>query len=507
MRTTSLRVGLVCPYSVGTYGGVQNHVLGLAAELRRRGHVPQVIAPGRLPVQLADHDFSSAGASVAVPYNGSVARVSFGPVSASRVRDWLDQGRFDLVHVHEPITPSISLLALALAEVPVVATYHTATPRSRTMQLAGRTLRRLVTKIDGGVAVSEAARSVVVQHLGRDAVVVPNGFDHGAFAAWRTAGTGPWRGGPRPRVSFLGRLDEPRKGLDVLLAALPQIRAAAPDLEVVVAGYGSRRLPDGVRVLGPLTETKKHDLLAHTDVFVAPHLARESFGIVLLEALASGAAVVASALPAFVDLLSGTGSPLGQLVPVGDAAALARAVTAMLRAPQGRRERQAGADVTARYDWSVVGGEITAVYQRVLAVGPAGRARGPEPADGRARAWDRARHTWAALDTALVSRARMVTGLADHQADPAVAGRARQHATDVLQCDLPAAERERAESDLSRALGVLGLTSAPEHLHATLARRLHNDAVAAARALERRGRGSAEGWQLRPARPFEMADH
>jgi len=163
-----LRIGLVCPYSLDRPGGVQNHVLGLAEALRGLGHHPAVLAPGDLPALDPELDFTSAGPSLPVPYNGSIARVSFGPVTAGRVRRWLRDGGFDLVHLHEPITPSISLQALRFAEVPVVATYHTATPRSRTMQVAGDALRRLVEKVDAGIAVSEPARDVVVRHLGRD---------------------------------------------------------------------------------------------------------------------------------------------------------------------------------------------------------------------------------------------------------------------------------------------------------------------------------------------------
>ena len=148
-------------------------MLGLAEALRGLGHHPAVLAPGDLPALDPDLAFTSAGPALPVPYNGSIARVSFGPVTAGRVRRWLREGGFDLVHLHEPITPSISLQALRFAEVPVVATYHTATPRSRTMQVAGDALRRLVEKIDAGIAVSEPARDVVVRHLGRDPVVDP----------------------------------------------------------------------------------------------------------------------------------------------------------------------------------------------------------------------------------------------------------------------------------------------------------------------------------------------
>ena len=188
----SLRVGMVCPYSFDVPGGVQNHVLGLARYLRQAGHRPYVLAPGELGHSAGDlEDFASVGTALPVPYNGSVARVNFGPLSAARVRRWLRNGRFDLIHIHEPITPSISLLALWAAERPVVATFHTATPRSRSMRLAGGVLRAAIEKIDAGIAVSESARNVVVQHLGRDAVVIPNGIWFDDFAQRPIAGSHP----------------------------------------------------------------------------------------------------------------------------------------------------------------------------------------------------------------------------------------------------------------------------------------------------------------------------
>lgn len=369
-------MGLVCPYSFDRPGGVQNHVLGLAQHLHEAGHEPSVLAPGDLPPDARLHPdrFVTAGSSVPVRYNGSVARVSFGPLVAARVRRWLRAGRFDVVHVHEPVTPSVALLALWYAEQPVLATSHTATPRSRGLQLAGSTLRASIDKINGWVAVSESARSVVVDHLGRDAAVIPNGFTYADFAApapaRRTAGT-RWRGGHRPRLVFLGRSGEPRKGLDVLLAAAPQIRGAFPDLEILVAGEGSRHLPTGCTGLGLVSDPEKAALLRGADLFVAPHRDRESFGIVLLEAMASGAAVVAADLPPFVQLLgdpgtNGDSAALGALFPAGDPVALAAAAIATLQRPDPARTARAQ-EVARRYDWSVVGPEIEGAYDAILA--------------------------------------------------------------------------------------------------------------------------------------------
>jgi phosphatidylinositol alpha-mannosyltransferase len=373
----SLRVGMVCPYSFDVPGGVQNHVLGLARYLRQAGHRPYVLAPGELGPSAAAcdlEDLASVGATMPVPYNGSIARVNFGPLSAARVRRWLRNGRFDIIHIHEPITPSISLLALWAAEQPVVATFHTATPRSRSMRLAGGVLRAAIEKIDAGIAVSESARNVVVQHLGRDAVVIPNGIRFDDFAQRTIAGSP--RTSEQPRLVFIGRLDEPRKGLGVLLAAVPLIRKARPNLELIVAGQGSRPLPSWCRSLGTINDEAKIALLASADVYVAPQLARESFGIVLLEAMASGAQIVASDLPSFVDLLGAPQDerPLGELFPVGDHRALARAVLQVLHHPDPLRAASAR-QAARRYDWSSVGTHILAVYRAALSAAPTGRMR------------------------------------------------------------------------------------------------------------------------------------
>lgn len=370
-----MRVGLVCPYSLDVPGGVQNHVLGLAGYLASHGHQPHVLAPGawgppagRRSAEPAAIRFTSAGTAVPVPYNGSIARVNFGPLSATRVSRWMRGGGFDLLHVHEPITPSVALLALWAADCPVVATFHTATPRSRSMRLAGGALRAAIEKIDAGIAVSEAARRVVVEHLGRDAVVVPNGF---RFADFARPGA-PYRGGTVPRITFLGRVDEPRKGLGVLLAALPAVRSALGPVDVVIAGQGAAAVPAGCRMLGAVDDAEKARLLASTDVFVAPHLARESFGIVLLEAMAAGAPVVASALPAFADLLRGpAGEPVGRLFPIGDSAALARAVVETVRDPVPERT-WAAVRHARRFDWERVGAKITAIYRAASALAPTG---------------------------------------------------------------------------------------------------------------------------------------
>jgi len=366
-----VRVGLVCPYSLDVPGGVQNHVRDLAAELARRGYEVGVLAPGESAIVQPTY-VELVGKAVPVPYNGSVARLAFGPRVAARTGRWLAEGGFDVVHLHEPLIPSVSLLALWAAEQPVVATFHVAGPRSRAMTSVSALLRPSVDKIAARIAVSEEARTTSVRHVGKEPVVIPNGLSCRVFAngAPFDLDTGA---GPTPVLSFLGRLDEPRKGLGVLAAAIPTLLAAEPRLRVLVAGRGNPRVleslaPDvrrAVHVLGQVPDQDRARLFASSNVFVAPHTGGESFGMVVVEAMASGTPVVASDLPAFSAVL-GRGA-FGRMFTAGDPAGCAATVLDVLRDPVAARDMaQRAMTAVRRYDWSHVTDEITAVYDAVL---------------------------------------------------------------------------------------------------------------------------------------------
>jgi phosphatidylinositol alpha-mannosyltransferase len=364
-----IRVGLVCPYSFDVPGGVQFHVRDLAEHLIEAGHKVSVLAPAEDDTPVPSY-VEAAGRAVPVKYNGSVARVSFGPVSAARVRRWLAEGDFDVLHIHEPITPSLSLLALWAATGPLVATFHTANLRSRAMQAAYPVVRPSLEKISARIAVSEDARRTLVEHFGGDAVVIPNGIFVQRFAEARPRPE--WQGtAERPTIGFVGRLDEPRKGMPVLAAALPQVLARYPGARVLVLGRGDGDMladlgehAGAVELLGPLDDVDKAALLASVDVYAAPHTGGESFGIVLVEALAAGAPVVASDLGAFRRVLED--GQLGIVFPAGDPEALARALVGLLGDP-GRREAlsASGARAAHRYDWSRVARQVLDVYETV----------------------------------------------------------------------------------------------------------------------------------------------
>lgn len=370
-----MKVGIVCPYSLDVPGGVQAHVVDLARALQRLGHEVDVLAPADEETALPDFVTPAGRRTVGVPYNGSVARVSFGPMSYPRVRRWLRRGDFDVLHVHEPVIPSLPLWAVMAAEGPIVATFHIATPRSRMIAAFQGLLQPRFEKITARIAVSELARRVQVQHLGGDAVEIPNGVDTAAFATAQPLPGYPHRGGT---VAFVGRFDEARKGMPLLLDALRRLEPAHPDLRLLVVGRGdvdALRAAAGPSLaarthhLGQVDDATKARALASADVFCAPHSGGESFGIVLAEAMAAGAAVVASDLDAFRRLLDD--GRAGVLVPVGNPAALAGAVGELLADPGRRAEVvAAGRERVAAFDWSVVAEAVLRVYQAAIAADP-----------------------------------------------------------------------------------------------------------------------------------------
>lgn len=369
-----MKIGMVCPYSFDVPGGVQAHVAELAEVLIERGHKVSVLAPASDGTELPDF-VVSAGRAVAIPYNGSVARLTFGPVSYARTRRWIAENDFDVLHIHEPNAPSLSMLAMKIAEGPIVATFHTSTTKSLVLSTFQGVLQPYLEKISGRIAVSELARRWQVESLGSDAVEIPNGVDVPAFAHAR-----PLPGYPRPgkTVLFLGRYDEPRKGMAVLLGALPTLVAKYPDLEILVVGRGDEeklrkeagRYARHLRLLGQVSDADKASALRSVDAYCAPNLGGESFGIVLVEAMAAGAPVVASELDAFRRVLrDGTA---GLLVPVGDSAALAAAIDSVLGDDDRRRAlTDVARVVVGEYDWPVVAEQILRVYETVT-VGSSG---------------------------------------------------------------------------------------------------------------------------------------
>ncbi|HZZ95775.1 MAG TPA: glycosyltransferase family 4 protein [Jatrophihabitantaceae bacterium] len=377
-----MRIGIVCPYSWDIPGGVQAHVRDLAEQLLQLGHQVSVLAPGDEDTAGLPPYVVVAGKAVPIPYNGSVARVQFGVVSAARVRRWLRDGEFDVVHVHEPAPPSLSLLTCMIHDGPMVGTFHAATVRSRFLAMFDTVLQPFLEKLSGRIAVSAAARQVIVEHLGADAVVIPNGVAVAHFADAQPLPGYPREGGT---IGFIGRYDEPRKGMDLLVDAVARLAADRPQLRVLVAGRGEAdefldRLPASVgsrfALLGQVSDADKARMLRSVDVYCAPNTGQESFGVILLEAMSARTPIVASDIEAFRRVLDDGAA--GELTTVGDAADLARGLAAVL----DDRERQAGlaaagTRAVAPYDWAVVVQAILRVYE--LAIAGAGLPQGTAP--------------------------------------------------------------------------------------------------------------------------------
>ncbi|WP_406068205.1 glycosyltransferase family 4 protein [Micromonospora sp. NBC_01638] len=370
-----MRIGIVCPYSFDVPGGVQNHVMDLAEALIVLGHEVSVLAPADEDSPLPEY-VVSAGRAVPLPYNGSVARIAFGPVSTARVRRWIINGDFDVLHVHEPLTLSVSLLAVLSARGPVVATFHTAMTRSRVLAAAQGVLQIVLERITARIAVSALARKVQVEHMDGGAVEVPNGV---AVAKFADAEPLPgWPGECAPgtggTLGFLGRFTESRKGFPVLRDAFVALAATRPGLRLLVAGPGDpddlydqfpAELHERVTFLGLVTEPDKARMLRSVHLYVAPNTGGESFGMILTEALAAGTTVVASDLDAFRRVLDG--GRAGRLFPTGDPVGLRDAVTELLDDPAGRATLSASGDqVVANFDWPVVARRVVEVYAAAI---------------------------------------------------------------------------------------------------------------------------------------------
>ena len=364
---------MVCPYGWDTPGGVQTHIRDLTQHLIDEGHYVSVLAP------ISDESIShedyvvNAGKPISIPVNGSGARVIFGPIASSRAKQWIASGDFDLLHLHEPAIPSLSLLACSAAEGPLVGTFHVSTPKKKAIYAIGPILEPIVEKLTARIAVSELARSTLKDHFETDAVVIPNGIDGQKFSNAKVLEefSGDYT------VGFIGRFEEPRKGLQVLIDSLPIVARFIPNVRYLIAGPGESKdflkeidpqLRNRIKFLGRLTDEDKASFLKSIKIYVAPNTGGESFGIILTEALSAGTAVVASDIPAFEAVLEN--GEAGALFINEDSEDLAKTLVSMLKDDQKRNRLASNGKLSAqKYDWQVVAEQIESVYEMAIAGG------------------------------------------------------------------------------------------------------------------------------------------
>jgi phosphatidylinositol alpha-mannosyltransferase len=374
-----MKIAMVSPYDLAWPGGVNSHVTQLSGELRNRGHDVTVIAPHSpakpAVVQLSDQRFIPMGRSVPLSAAGSKARVTLDWWLYPRIRGLMDRERFDIVHLHEPLAPLLPLMVLQHSKTVNVGTFHAYSHRAHLYRMTRRAVGRWQRRLHGRIAVSPAARDFVSPHFpGYPYRVIPNGIDFQRFA---DAEPFPELRDGRANILFVGRKDE-RKGLNFLLRAFPVLCTALENPRLIIVGPGepdracsglldaiTARSPDAVTVTGPVSSADLPRYYASADVFCSPATGGESFGIVLLEAMAAGAPVVASEIAGYRNVVSHDAN--GLLVPPRDTTAIVDAVVRILKDRSlAERLTLSGRHTAEQYRWERVASQVEDYYRQCI---------------------------------------------------------------------------------------------------------------------------------------------
>ncbi|HTG47135.1 MAG TPA: glycosyltransferase family 4 protein [Actinomycetota bacterium] len=365
-----MRIAFACPYAWDDPGGVQVQVRELATRLHASGDEVLVVTPARTPPE--EPWVVPVGRPVDIPYNASNAPIDPRPWSRAAVRHALASFGPEVVHAHQPTAPSTGLWATLEARAPVVGTFHSGAGRARLYDLAGPVLRRAMRRLAVRTAVSERAAEFERARIGGEYRIVPNGCDVRRFQDAKPTDLGEGR-----KVLFVGRLDE-RKGFPIAVKAFERLATTFEDLRLVVVGDGpegsavsvlGEELIRRVTMLGAVPNAELPPIAAACDLYLGPAIGGESFGVVLIEAMAAGLPVVASDTPGYDEVVRDGGD--GLLVPPGDPAALADAAARVLHDPAlAARLTAGGAERARAYDWSEVLPAITDVYAEALRRGP-----------------------------------------------------------------------------------------------------------------------------------------
>ena len=366
-----MKICLVCPYIYPDRGGVAQHVQHLYENLRLRGHDVRIITASHGPQRASEGDILRIGVGFSMPTNGSVGTLTFSPRYLGQVRELLERERFDLLHFHEPFVPFLSLFLLRESRSVNVATFHAYAGFSPSYELGGRVMRGHAARLHGRIAVSAAARHFIDRFFPGDYKVIPNGVDIGRFAA--AVPLSRWQDGT-PNVLFVGRL-EPRKGLLDLLKAHRILRKTGSGNRLLIVGSGpqerearryvaTRGLQE-VEFLGRVSDAEKAQLFRTVDVYASPATGGESFGIVLLEAMAAGAPIVASDIHGYKGVVRRGRE--GLLVPPHEPKELAQAIARLLGDPGLRAEMSAAGRARAEaFSWPRVAARVDEYYGFVI---------------------------------------------------------------------------------------------------------------------------------------------
>ena len=366
-----MKIGLVCPYIYPGSGGVAQHVQHLYENLRLRGHDVRIITASHGPQRASEGDILRIGVGFSVPLNGSMGTLTFSPRYLSQVREMLARERFDVLHLHEPFVPFLSLFLLRESHSVNVATFHAYAGFSPSYELGSRVMNGHAARLHGRIAVSAAARHFIDRFFPGDYKVIPNGVDVPRFA--NAVPLARWQDGT-PNVLFVGR-HEPRKGLLDLLKAHRILRRTGHENRLLIVGTGPQerearryvatRGLQAVEFLGRVSDAEKAQLFRTADVYASPATGGESFGIVLLEAMAAGAPIVASDIHGYKGVVRRGRE--GLLVPPHEPKELATAIARLLDEPELRESmRAAGRARAEEFSWPRVTGRVEEYYGFVI---------------------------------------------------------------------------------------------------------------------------------------------
>jgi phosphatidylinositol alpha-mannosyltransferase len=390
-----MHIGLVSPYDYATQGGVNEHIKGLSNALRALGHTTKILAPYSTDKSNVPDDVYALGSVTPVPANGSIARISLSPDLGRTIKAILRTERFDVIHLHEPLMPTVPWLVLRASTVPNIGTFHAFGDYSAFYAMTRPILRPFFNRLTGRIAVSSSAGDFISQYFDAEYEIIPNGVDIGRFGAPQPP-IAFMRDG-RPTILFVGRFEEHRKGLKWILQALSYVEPYFPDLRLVVAGSGD---PETMSDWLPLRDyTRPHRTIYRSagsaleieftgfvpaedlpsyyqscDVYCAPSTGGESFGIVLLEAMAAGTPVLASHIPGYAAVL--THGREGFLTDPKSPPSIAAGLIRLLSDPTLRAQMSEAGRRTARnYDWPIIAGRVAAYYEQIRSLSPAPKKR------------------------------------------------------------------------------------------------------------------------------------
>lgn len=369
-----MKVLLSTPFDMTCPGGVNAHVLHLDRELQRLGHTTRVLSPGARQNEVEDDGhFFRIGTAIPIPANGSTARVTLSPFLTEQVQAILDREKFDIVHLHDPLTSTLHLTVLANSSAVNVGTFHASNSSYFGYNLVYRLGKPVFSwffeRLDYRIAVSPVARDFIAHYFRAPYDLIPNGIDYDTFGP--NAGPDPIYTSDQPTVLFVGRFDESRKGFRYLLEAMGYVQQSVPQARLLVVGPGDpsyyqnmirRHQVRNVVFTGEIPKESLPHMYAAADVFCAPSTGRESFGIVLLEAMASGKPVVATDIDGYRLVARDNREAL--LVEPADAEKLGRAITRVLRDPDlAGRLGDAGRTRAALYSWPRIARRVVECYE------------------------------------------------------------------------------------------------------------------------------------------------